>query len=425
MPTVTYALQAIAASVFLSASSALLLRPRYARAFWKPFPASTGPRVLVAFGALLSSLGLGFSIAVPFFAFFAAVLGGIIALSFGAYASWKGARKGWLFGVFALILCAAIGVLQPLGLKVMNLPKADVLPNEPVPGTVVKTYGEGVWFESVRAGPDGTLYLAANLGLDFNTADSFRTAHGEVISRRPNGAEQILFVTPRGSTAGVFAISPDGTLYMSSNGDDPGIWRIAQDGTGSMLSHLPRGAWPNGLDFGPDGQLYAPDSSLGAVWRIDPRNGHAEVAVRHPSLSARPYIALAPGANGLHFLGADMIVTVSDRTKVLRFTLSNEGTFGPPQEVATGIPGDDFAIGPDGSLFITTHPYNTVVRVEPDGRRSVIAGLAQNVEGPTDATFGRTDADRDTLYVATDGGAFTGGAGARGKLLALKPYANQ
>ena len=46
----------------------------------------------------------------------------------------------------------------------------------------------------------------------------------------------------------------------------------------------------------------------------------------------------------------------------------------------------------------------------------------QHIVGATDASFGRGPSDRDTLYVATDGGAFTAGPKARGQLIALQPY---
>ncbi|QUD89582.1 SMP-30/gluconolactonase/LRE family protein [Phenylobacterium montanum] len=423
MMSPTLDLQALAAAAFFAAALGLLTRPRFARSALSPFPTGQLGRVILAGLALLPATVLAASMAVPFLAFFAAVLGAVITLILALYAFARGVRAIWPLPVAMLLTMALIAGLQPLGLKVMLLPKADPLPYVPVPASVVKTYGEGVWFESVRAGPDGTLYLAANIGLDFSRGDYYRRAHGEVIARKTDGSERILFTTPTGSAAGVFAVAPDGTLYMSSNGVTPGIWRITQDGHGKMLVRLPRGAWPNGLDFGPDGDLYSPDSSLGLVWRVDPRSGAAQVAVKDRSLSARPFISLAPGANGLHFKGRDMIVTVSDSTKVLSFEMDQAGKFKAPKTLASGIPGDDFAIGRDESFFITTHPYNTVVRVAPDGRRSVVADARDSIVGATDAVFGRTDADRDTLYVATDGGAFRGGTRTRGQLVALKPYA--
>lgn len=386
-----------------------------------PMPATPWGRALVALLLALGGLATLAGAAVPFLAFFASCLALPLAVALGAHAL---ATRHAAAGAFAGVLAAmslGVALSQPLGLKVLALPRAAVLPVVPVPARVVKTYDEGLWFEGIAAADDGTLYLSGNRGLDFSRSDYFRAARGELIARRPDGAERIVFRTPTGATAGVPVVGSDGTLYLTSHGEEPTIWRIPREGEARVLARLPRGAWPNGLDLGPDGQLYAPDSALGLVWRIDPATGRAERALVDPQLLARPLVSLAPGANGGHFRGRDLLVTVSDRTTVLKYTLDAEGRFGPGTVVATGIPGDDFAVASDGTLYVTTHPYDTVVEVTPDGRRRIIAGREQHIVGATDAVFGRMAADRDTLYVVTDGGAFTGGPRTRGELVALKP----
>lgn len=381
----------------------------------KPWPR----RALAMLCALAGALALA-GVAVPFVAFFgaaAALLASLLSLG----GAWR-ARAGTLAAVPALLVLAsvAVGAGQPLGLKVLALPKADVLPYAPARARVVKTYDEGTWFEGIAAGPDGTLYLAASRKLDFSRPDYWRQAEGEIIARSPSGEERSVLKTPPGSAAGVVAVGADGTLYMTSNGALPGLWRVRPGHAPEKFATLPRGAWPNGLDIGPDGQLYTPDSALGRVWRVDPRTGEARDVLDDARLLARPWISLAPGANGLHFRGREMIVTVSDRTTVLGYALREDGRFDAPHLIASGIPGDDFAVGPDGSLFITTHPYDTVVRVTPAGERSIAGDARQHIVGATDAVFGRGPDDRDTLYVVTDGGAFTGGPRTRGQLVALK-----
>lgn len=413
---------ALGLAFLLMAVGVVLKRP-WMRGVVEPVPSSRTARGLLAAAFGLPAFGLLAGLFVPFLAFFASAMTITVTTVVGIASRLSGARLN-VPGAIALIIAAVgIAALQPLGLKVLLLPNADKLPYVPVPSRVIKTYDPGMWFEGVSVGADGTLYLAANRDLDFTIGKYYRRAEGQVIVRKPDGTEQILFTTPRGSTAGVIAVGDDGMLYMTSNGDQPGLWKINPHGQASKFVELPKGAWPNGLDFGPDGMLYSPDSSLGQIWRIDPMNGHAEVALRDRRLSARAFVALAPGANGLHFVGRDMVVTVSDSTEVLRYHLQENGHFGRLELIARGIPGDDFAVGRDGSLFITTHPYNTLVRVMPDGRRTIIADQRQQIIGATDAVFGRSPTDRDTLYVVTDGGAFTGGPKTRGALIALEPYA--
>ena len=423
MTDLTFVLEALVGAIFLLLAAGFALRaPRQAP--FRALPTRRLARLLLAALTALPGIGMIVAMVVPFVAFFAAMLSVFVGGGLGV----AGRPGGWPARAAALaVVLASLGIaaLQPLGLKVLCLPRADTLAFAPAPARVVKTYGEGVGFEGVTAGPDGTLYLAASLGLDFTSGAYYRHAHGQIIARRPDGSERVVLTTPLGSTAGVIAVAPDGTLYMTSNGREPGIWRVSPGGTARKFVALPAGAWPNGLDFGPDGMLYTPDSSLAQVWRIDPASGKAEVALRDRRLAARPFVALAPGANGLHFAGRDMIVTVSDSTEVLKYRLGSDGRFGAPALIARGIPGDDFAIGRDGSLFVTTHPYNTLVRIAPDGRRSVVGDARQRIIGATAASFGRGPNDRDTLYIATDGGAFTAGPQARGQLIAVKPYRQQ
>lgn len=418
---ITWILEFFVGATLLTFAAGVLLRSSKAATLLRPVPSSKAVRVLLAVATSLPGVGMFVAALIPFLAFFASLLSIGVTAALGTATRIGGGRPAWALSTAVLLASAGVALLQPLGLKVMMLPKADQLPYEPVTARVLKTYGEGVAFESVRPGPDGTLYLAANLGLDFTAGEYYRHARGQIIARRPDGTEQILFETPTGSTAGVMAIAPDGTIYMTSNGRRPGVWKVTRGGHAAKIAELPAGAWPNGLAFGPDGMLYSPDSNLAQVWRIDPRTGHFEVALNDKRLAARRFVSLAPGANGLRFAGRDMIVTVSDSTEVLKYTLGSDGRFGSARLVARGIPGDDFAIAPDGSLLITTHPYNTLVRVYPGGRRAIVADARQQIIGATDASFGTGPSDRDILYVATDGGAFTAGDKARGQLIALKP----
>jgi len=408
---------------------ALMVTTRRPRSPWEDLPRTPTRRVLLAIGLSIAGLAVLVGIGMPFLSFFAGAAAFVASAAVLVLVLRSGLRHLWY--VPSLLAAASLGIAiaQPLGLRVLALPKAAALPFVPVPAEVVKTYAAGTWFEGIAAGPDGTLYLTANHGLDFSRRDYYRAAHGQVIERRNDGRERTLFETPVGSTAGMVVMASDGMLYMTSHGAAPALWRIDPGvpglarGRGTRVARLPSGAWPNGLDQGPDGLLYTPDSALGVVWRIDPASGRLERVLADERLRARPFIALAPGANGLRFKGREMFVTVSDRTTVLRYELRSDGRFGEPSQVASGIPGDDFAIGEDGSLFVTTHPYDTLVRIPPRGQATIIGREAQHIVGATAAVFGRTAADRDTLYVVTDGGAFTAGASARGELIALRPYA--
>ena len=368
---------------------------------------------------LVGGLAMLVAIAQPFLVFFVAVF--LVLLGTGTLLLRIARKYTQGISMIALLMGGAViaAALQPLGLKVLALPKAEALPLDPVVSArTVKVYGAGQWFESVKLGPDGTVYLTANKGENYATGDKSQ-AHAQVIARSPDGTERVFLELPKGSTAGVIAFDADGRMFMTGQGSQLGVWRITPDGKGELFAKLPQGAWPNGITVGPDKQLYVADAALGIVWRIDPVSGSAVRAIEGAALHARRFIALAPGANGLHFFGRDLYVTVSDAAQVLKYTLSPDGQFGPGSVFAEGIPGDDFAIDDQGTLYITTHPFNTIVRVTQHGQRTIIANATHGIVGATDVAFGVLPGDCNVLYVATDGGAFSGDIEARGTLVAL------
>jgi hypothetical protein len=64
---------------------------------------------------------------------------------------------------------------------------------------------------------------------------------------------------------------------------------------------------------------------------------------------------------------------------------------------------DDFAIDPAGNLYGTTHVFNSVVRIAPDGSMTTIAQAEQGMTGSTALAFG-TGSDCASVYVVTNGG---------------------
>lgn len=372
----------------------------------------------------LGGVGLLVGTRIPFVTFFAAALLALALLGLLPGALVRLARRRRAPGVLPvaglLVAVLAVGALQPLGLKVLLLPRADTLPYEPVAGArVVKTYGDGMWFEGVEAGPDGTLYLAESTGENYATGDK-SNVHAEVIARAPDGSERTFFTLPTGSTAGVMAVAPDGALYLAVTGDERGLWRIGPDGEGRLLAALPDGSFPNGVTLAPDGGVYVADAALGTVWHVDPTTGAVTRAYEGRVLRARRYVALPPGANGIHVFRDHVYVTNSDAGTLLRFTPTADGTLRDPQVVVRGVPADDFAIDDDGTIYLTTHIYDTIVRVDPDGRRTVVADERQHIVGATDCALVRGADGTETLYAVTDGGALASGdAHAAGTLVAL------
>lgn len=200
----------------------------------------------------------------------------------------------------------------------------------------------------------------------------------------------------------------DAGFFLNVNAADParhGVWFVDWDGQGRRHAALPPGTVPNGIARSAAGDLLVADSS-GRIWRVS-GSGHAAVWLEHPWLAARPYIGRFPGANGIQVWRSTAYVTNSDLGLIVTVPIRADGSAGAPQIYAEGIGGDDFAIEEDGTLYVTTHPFDTIVRIGIDGKRTIIASGAQGVVGPTAAALGTDSTGERVLYVVTDGGMYT------------------
>jgi sugar lactone lactonase YvrE len=88
----------------------------------------------------------------------------------------------------------------------------------------------------------------------------------------------------------------------------------------------------------------------------------------------------------------------------LRTQLQPDGRPGPVETAAKRVLADDFTFAASGSLYIATHPEQTVFCLDTTGTRVTIAGPEQGAAGATACAFGRATGDKNALYVTTDGG---------------------
>ncbi|KAJ5881450.1 uncharacterized protein N7529_000122 [Penicillium soppii] len=153
------------------------------------------------------------------------------------------------------------------------------------------------------------------------------------------------------------------------------------------------------------------DSTSGAIFRVDLSTGHSDIVISDSATMTAPTNSSNHlGIDGLRYHAKDghLYYSTPERGLFCRVPISGltgEAT-GPISVIATGVSGDDFAIGIGGIAYVTQNPANTVVRVRPDGAVRVIAGALNStlVAGATSAIFGRTLFDADKLYVVTNGG---------------------
>src|SRR6266849_646481 len=167
---------------------------------------------------------------------------------------------------------------------------------------------------------------------------------------------------------------------------------------------LPDAVFMNGCTLHPNGHtLLACESLMGRILAIDLREpGRWSAWLTDERL--KPNHPWFPGANGIKIWDGWAWISNSGRRLMLRTSLQPDGRPGAIETTATHVLADDFAIGVSGSLYIATHPEQTVFRLDAAGNRTTIAGPREGAVGATACAFGRAPGDQSALYVTTDGG---------------------
>ncbi|WP_030239503.1 hypothetical protein [Streptomyces sp. NRRL S-350] len=177
----------------------------------------------------------------------------------------------------------------------------------------------------------------------------------------------------------------DGTLYFGYATGTPdlhGIWRLCPGGTPERIAALPVTGLPNGLALDErHGRLYTADSALGVVHAV-PTDGGAATTWSDDAL-LKPTTGF--GANGLKVHHGAVWVSNTDTGDLLRIPIRDDGTAGPAEVRASGLPGiDDFAFtGRGDALIAALDVPNEAVYVAPDGSHHTVLTAADGLSNPT------------------------------------------
>ena len=240
--------------------------------------------------------------------------------------------------------------------------------------------------------------------------------NGEIRKITPEGEHSTLAVLPIG-TPGVpcspasplpgliagLALGPFGNLYVNVGSCDPenrGVWRVwRQDGYAERIAPLGLDVMPNGLErVGP--WLYIANS-LGSVLRVPIWGGEPQLFSDHDLLREDPAV-FAPGPNGVQFFHGELYVSNSESAQIIAFPLAWNGFPAGEPRVHAQLPFgcDDFAFDVTGAIYCTTDPFNTVLKISPDGQTvETFLEAGDGLDNPTAAAFGRRGGDRFNLYI--------------------------
>ena len=242
--------------------------------------------------------------------------------------------------------------------------------------------------EGIAVGPDGALFAGGEAG------QLYRIREGGTIEEVASTGGFIYGVAVAGSgdvfacdfgNAAVMRVSTAGEVSTYSNGTAERPMRV-----------------PNFAAFDDSGNLYVTDSGEwgdddGLVYRIAP-GGATEIWTEATHRF--------PNGCCLTADGDALLVIESHGRAVVRVSIRNDGSAGPPELVVdlSGSQPDGIALAEDGTMFVGCYRPDRVYRIPPGGSTEVFAEDPDGVvlNQPANVAFWGPDLDR--LVVSSLGG---------------------
>lgn len=246
--------------------------------------------------------------------------------------------------------------------------------------------------EDIAIGSDGSLYCGT-------AAPEFMDP-GPILKVSPDGSSVETFADTGGRVLGL-EFGPDGWLYACDT-KQKRVVRISPQGqvqpyvVGVLGKPL---QMPNYLVFDREGGFYLSDSgtakageTTGAVYYID-ANGHGEVVAKD---------LVMPNGLALSADGSTLFCVLTRDDKIVRIPLEGPGRGGVPEEFCDGLTSgpDGIALDEEGFLYCAITRSHRVVRIAPDGSfEDFVSDNTQEVlHMPSNVRFGGPDGK--TLYIA-------------------------
>ncbi len=160
----------------------------------------------------------------------------------------------------------------------------------------------------------------------------------------------------------------------------------------------------NGLAVFDNDTVLVADAGKGNVYRFSMSTGESSVVLTDPTMA--PSGGIPFGIDGIKY--KDGVVWYTNIFK----NSFHKVPVDPVTAKATGavvtlwsnLMGDDLCFGPNGKIYVATNSRNSIVEVDPAvGKPTQVA----SVTGSTSCGFGRTEKDKDVIYVGGGSGVYS------------------
>ncbi|KAI9664020.1 MAG: hypothetical protein M1821_007511 [Bathelium mastoideum] len=298
----------------------------------------------------------------------------------------------------------------------------------PLPTQLIYQFPNGTWIENLAIRPNGHILATEDTKPRLYELDPFSKHPANIVAELNDtasvlgiaeGAPDIFYICTGNYSSKLlqgygeaFVYQVDMTQYSPHIANSARISKIAMFSTAGAL---------NGLAYLPASKsLLISDFLVGVIWRVDVASGDIDVAINNTYTHSSGF-----AVNGLRLHNSDLYFTNSGQGTLVRVPINARGDpVGDFKVLAQGgFTPDDMAVDARGDAYVVSFTVgkNGLVFVPREGGNGTyIAGMA----GPTAAAFGKTERDRDVLYVTTSGGDYSYLAGegdtVAGQILAVK-----
>lgn len=287
-------------------------------------------------------------------------------------------------------------MLLAKAMSLASLASAAVIERQSTVSTVFKFTSPGVSAENIAVRPSGQLLVT------FMDATQLYS-----IDPTTKVGTKLLTFSKATASAGITEVLPDVYAVVTGNysaGSNKagtwGVWKVDLTGTtptASVVKIFSDSTMFNGITTLNNDTVLIGEGK-GSVIRLSISTGDSSTAIQDASMAPPASAPIPLGIDGVRYYNGTVYFTNIFKNTFSKVPVDATGkATGAVVPIFTNNQADDFTFGPDGSAYIAGS--GKLLKVTPDGKVSTFA----TISGPTAAAFGRTEKDKNTLYVTTSG----------------------
>jgi sugar lactone lactonase YvrE len=263
-------------------------------------------------------------------------------------------------------------------------------PKQLLRAATLAAFPKNTWLENLVATEDGTVYAT-------------EYPEGKVFRIQPDGKRE-LYATIDGKIAGIALYHKTQLLVTGWDKEGkPSVFKIDSRRAVSKLLNIAGGMFPNGmLHFQDDTYLIA-DSYAGCIWLYNAASNEISLWLRDEWLARSSPKAEYPAANGLKVYNGNLYVSNTEKQFLVKVPVSGNKP-GKPTLFLDKVNIDDFAFDSSGNIYAATNVYNSVIKITPGKKITIIADLSSGAAGSTAVILAKNKEGKRVLYVSTSGG---------------------